>query len=98
MPRAIKLIVAVLSYGAQKYADHSWKNVTPMSRYDDARFRHMLDDCDDANSRDEESGLLHTAHEITNLLFLLQDKCSKLTKGQFSRLLQFNDPPQGHKQ
>ena len=96
LPRSLLMVAAVLSYGAQKYEAHSWKNVSS-ERYVDARFRHLLDrlageDCDD------ESGLLHEAHELTNSLFILEQKLESLDDETFRHLLKFNPPPQGHKE
>lgn len=96
MPRALYLVVAILSYGAQKYAAHSWKEVE-MWRYTDAKLRHMFDELVGFGDKDDESGLLHAAHEICNSLFLLEDKLDKLPAKQFKKLLKFNPPPQGHK-
>ena len=95
MPRAMLAVTAVLSYGAQKYAAHSWKGVD-MARYEDALIRHQL-----ARLRgevnDDESGLSHLAHQACNNLFLLEDYVAHLTPGQYRRALQFNPPPTGHK-
>ncbi|WP_206518518.1 dATP/dGTP diphosphohydrolase domain-containing protein [Mesorhizobium sp. M7A.F.Ca.CA.002.12.1.1] len=96
MPRALMLIVAVLSYGAQKYAAHSWKQVEEY-RYKDAKLRHMFDELAGLGVSDPESGLLHLAHEACNILFLLEMRLSKLSSDEFQALLKFNPPPLGHK-
>lgn len=96
MPRALYLVVAVLSYGAQKYEAHSWKDVE-MYRYKDAKLRHWLDELAGLGAFDAESGLVHAAHEICNALFLLEDKLSKLSPEAFAEALKFNPPPTGHK-
>ena len=96
LPRSLLMVAAVLSYGAQKYEAHSWKKVD-RSRYTDARFRHMLDSLAGLGTDDEESGLLHDAHELTNVMFCLEQKLDKLSPQEFKNLLKFNQPPQDHK-
>lgn len=97
MPRALMLVVAILSYGAQKYEAHSWKNVAQY-RYKDAKLRHMMDELAGLGEVDEESGLLHKAHEICNALFILQQDLDKLPADGFKELLKFNPPPTAHKE
>ncbi|WP_292363074.1 dATP/dGTP diphosphohydrolase domain-containing protein [Mesorhizobium sp.] len=96
MPRALLLIVAVLSYGAQKYEAHSWKRVEEY-RYKDAKLRHMFDELAGLGITDPESGLLHLAHEACNILFLLEMKLMKLPADEFQQLLRFKAPPLDHK-
>lgn len=96
LPRSLLMVAAVLSYGAQKYEAHSWKKVDS-NRYKDARFRHMLDSLAGFDECDDESGLLHDAHELTNVLFLLEQKLEALSPEEFKELLKFNPPPQDHK-
>lgn len=96
MPRALLLIIAVLTYGARKYSAHSWKQVQA-ERYRDAKLRHMLDELAGLGAVDAESGLLHAAHEISNSLFLLQQFLEPLSPEQFREFLVFNDPPTAHK-
>lgn len=98
MPRSLLLAIAVLSYGAQKYEAHSWKNVDT-ERYLDAKFRHLLNGLIGSNgwSVDDESGLLHDAHELVNTMFILEQKLEGLSEEGFRELLKFNPPPQGHK-
>lgn len=96
MPRALMLVTAVLSYGAQKYEAHSWRNVAP-GRYVDAKLRHMLDELAGLGSEDDESGLLHEAHELCNAMFLLEQRMSGMSKTKFKKFLEFNKPPQDHK-
>lgn len=96
MPRALLLVTAVLSYGAQKYEAHSWKRVSG-ERYKDAKLRHMLEEMADLSISDPESGLLHKAHEICNSLFILEQEVEDLSAEEFKKLLSFNPPPQDHK-
>lgn len=96
VPRALMMTSAVLSYGAQKYEAHSWKGVAA-ERYEDAFYRHLLDRLGGLGLTDDESGLLHRAHQVCNDLFLLELELQKLTPAKFKKLLRFNKPPQGHK-
>lgn len=96
MPRALLAVIAVLSYGEQKYEAHSWKKVLK-DRYEDAKFRHILDELAGFGEKDKESGLLHEAHAACNVLFTLEQRLSKLTEEEFIELMKFNKPPQDHK-
>lgn len=67
----LKAVVAVLSYGAQKYEAESWKNVPDAKRrYEDAFDRH-LNAWRSGEMHDDESGLHHLAHVACNCLFIL---------------------------
>lgn len=96
MPRSLLMIAAVLTYGAQKYEAHSWKKVAG-ERYVDAKFRHLLEPLAGLGESDEESGILHEAHELCNQMFILEQKLERLSPEEFRELLKFNKPPQGHK-
>jgi len=91
MPNALNHVAGVLSYGAQKYRPHGWKEVDP-ERYVDAAFRHDLKDAM-GELYDDESGLLHLAHRACNSLFLLEMKLKELGYPD----PQWNPPPQDHK-
>lgn len=95
MPRALKLAMAVLSYGAQKYEAHSWRNVD-INRYKDAKARHMIDG--ELEYVDEESGLWHKAHELVNLMFIIELGVEHLDDEEFKELLKYNKPPMKHKE
>ena len=72
MPRALEEVGRVLTFGAQKYAAHSWKHVEDnQNRYWAAKVRHELARAK-GEERDPETGLLHLAHEACNTLFLLE--------------------------
>lgn len=94
MPRALKLAVAVLTYGAQKYEAHSWRGVN-IDRYKDAKARHMIDG--EIEFSDEESGLWHKAHELVDLMFVMELEMRDMSDGDFYEYLRFNNPPQEHK-
>lgn len=71
-PRALLAVAEVLTFGANKYADHSWQHVENADkRYWAARSRHELHRAA-GESHDAESGLLHLAHEACNSLFILE--------------------------
>ena len=72
--RALQGIVAVLTFGAAKYEDHSWQNVEDgIDRYWSAMERHMNEIAlHGPEARDEESGLLHIDHVNTNGVFLAE--------------------------
>jgi hypothetical protein len=64
-------VVRVLTFGAKKYADNNWQNVTPFrERYFSAAMRHIA-----AYKRgewlDTDSNLPHLAHAICDLIFLM---------------------------
>lgn len=74
MPRALMRVAEVLTFGAEKYEAHSWRNVeNGEERYDDAKLRHMFKDAM-GEVADSESTIEHLAHECCNLLFLLEKK------------------------
>ncbi|WP_050483252.1 dATP/dGTP diphosphohydrolase domain-containing protein [Bordetella bronchiseptica] len=74
MMRALAGIVDVLTFGAQKYDDHSWRHVpNGIERYWSAMERHMNEVAlHGPHARDGESGLLHIDHINTNGLFLAE--------------------------
>ena len=109
--RALRLVQATLEYGALKYEAHSWREVPDgMKRYNRAGRRHrqerdlvaqpeqefyaVLEACD------EESGLPHIAHEIFNLLCMIeldfQDHPEPVRLME-KFLKNMKQPPTGHK-
>lgn len=70
--RALEGVAAVLTFGARKYAAHSWREVEDArDRYWSAMERHLNEmGKHGADSRDAESGMLHIDHVATNVLFL----------------------------
>lgn len=72
MPLALQAVVATLTFGATKYAAHSWQTVpNALERYQDASYRHDGARCG-GETHDPETGLPHRAHHIINELFLLE--------------------------
>jgi hypothetical protein len=64
-------VVAVLTFGAAKYAPNNWQHVDePRGRYYAAALRHLAAWVD-GERFDPESGLPHLAHACCCLLFLL---------------------------
>lgn len=93
--RALLMVNRVLDYGAEKYARGSWRLVE-MERYDSAARRHRISR-DLGETHDAESGLLHLAHEATNILFQLQTALADMPLPEFKAALQYNKPPRSHR-
>jgi len=68
-PSATLALAEVLTYGAKKYKPNNWQNVEDTSRYVDALYRH-LEAWRGGEKIDDESGLSHLAHAMTNIAFL----------------------------
>lgn len=68
--KAIAGVIDVLTFGAKKYAAHSWRQVeNNKERYRDAMYRHLAA-IESGETHDPESGLPHWDHVATNVLFL----------------------------
>lgn len=66
----IEGIVDVLTFGANKYADNSWQNVdNGIERYYAALMRHIIA-WRKGEKKDDESGIDHLYHALTNLVFI----------------------------
>jgi hypothetical protein len=65
----VDLIVGVLTFGAQKYDDHNWRDVGK-EYYIDAGGRHVSKWMQ-GERNDKDSGIHHLAHAITNYMFVL---------------------------
>ena len=71
-PEALADVVAVLTYGANKYAPENWRKVeNAHSRYFDAAQRHLWA-YQRGEDADPESGFPHLAHAACCLLFMLE--------------------------
>jgi Domain of unknown function (DUF5664) len=79
---ALQGVVAVLTFGAKKYAADSWQGVeNAEERYRDALYRHLASiEQYGLLSVDDESGLLHIYHVATNALFLSHFATKRATK------------------
>jgi hypothetical protein len=72
MSEVLTGMMEVLSFGARKYKEGSWKDVPDAAiRYEDAFFRHYLEMKKDPNATDPESHLPHGYHAIVNLMFMM---------------------------
>lgn len=72
-PLALRELLGVCTFGAEKYSRSSWRKVDDRTtRYNDARARHFISS--HTEDLDEESGFHHLAHEAWNCLALLQLK------------------------
>ena len=70
-PSMMNGIAGVLTFGADKYEAHNWKNVDDPERYVGALFRH-IEAWRAGETFDPDSGLPHLAHASTNLAFLIE--------------------------
>jgi len=69
--KSMTAVVKVLSFGATKYSDNSWKKVNNFDeRYYASLMRHLAA-WRRGEKIDEESGLPHLAHAATCCFFLL---------------------------
>jgi hypothetical protein len=70
-PNALKSIVEILTFGAEKYEPNNWKRVPDAQRrYFDAAMRHLWA-WKDGEQNDPESGKNHLAHAGACILFML---------------------------
>ena len=88
----LQSVLAVLSYGAEKYEPTGWKTVEPV-RYEAAILRH-INSWLSGESFDRETGLHHLSHVVTNALFLLWFEMQGKHLSDFTT---YNKPPQDHK-
>lgn len=66
--KALKQVIEVGTFGANKYSDDGWKTVpNAKARYRDALYRHLMED-----GNDPESNLSHLAHAAWNILALME--------------------------
>lgn len=68
---ALNQTAAVLAFGAQKYAEHNWRNGFAWSRPLAAAMRHITA-FNAGEDKDPESGLSHLAHAACCIMFLLE--------------------------
>lgn len=70
-PSAVKAMAEVLTFGARKYKPNNWKECQEPERYLAALYRHLeLWRAGEVN--DQDSGMHHLAHAMTNLAFVLE--------------------------
>ena len=71
-PGIIEAVGEVRTFGTEKYgAPDNWKTVKP-ELYVDALMRHLVRYLRDPKAVDEESGLSHLWHLVTNAAFLIE--------------------------
>lgn len=71
-PNALEAVASVLTFGAEKYAAHSWQTVPEgEERYKSALLRHLTA-VGKGEELDSESNLHHLAHAACNALFILE--------------------------
>lgn len=71
-PNALEQVSQILTFGAQKYAAHSWQTVPQgEDRYLAALLRHLTAH-GKGEVNDPESGMRHLAHAACNALFILE--------------------------
>lgn len=77
---ALLMVAMVLTFGAKKYAAHSWRTVpNALERYSDALLRHW-ERMQAGEWLDPESGLPHWAHIACNALFCCALACAERAK------------------
>lgn len=70
-------IAEVLTFGANKYADHNWRKGFKWSRLLGAAMRHLFSFLR-GEDKDPETGLSHLAHLGCCVMFLLEHEQNKL--------------------
>lgn len=68
---AMNQTAAVLAFGAEKYAEHNWRQGFTWSRPLSAAMRHITA-FNAGEDKDPESGLSHLAHAACCIMFLLE--------------------------
>ena len=70
-PEALTQLARVLTHGAAKYGDNTWRSGLAWSRCYAAAQRHLLAWWS-GETTDADSGLPHLAHALCNLMFLVE--------------------------
>ena len=68
---SMKLLAQILTFGADKYGADNWRECKDTSRYVAAAMRHF-EAFRGGEIYDQESGLPHLSHCMTNLVFLIE--------------------------
>lgn len=76
---ALEQIVAVITYGAEKYAPENWKEEVEPARWMAAAYRHLTA-VSMGEDMDDDTGLPHLAHAACCILFMLWQLGDKLPK------------------
>jgi hypothetical protein len=75
----IEEAVKILTFGAEKYGIDNWKKLNSdrdIDRIYSAMMRHIVSH-KNGDKFDDESGMLHLSHAITNMIFLLYNELNK---------------------
>lgn len=73
----IEALANVRQFGVDKHGNkEDWRTTNSILHYD-ACLRHIYAALDN-EELDKESGLLHLAHAACNLMFLIEEKCTKM--------------------
>lgn len=87
---AMNQTAAVLAFGAEKYAEHNWREGFAWSRPLSAAMRHITA-FNAGEDKDPESGLSHLAHAACCIMFLLEfEKTHKHLDDRFKPRLPAN--------
>lgn len=70
-PSTLKELAKTLTYGSIKYEPDNWRKCKDKNVYIAALYRH-LEQWRSGEKKDEESGLSHLSHAITNIAFLIE--------------------------
>jgi len=76
---AVRQVVAVLKFGAQKYAPRNWEQGMDWDRPFSAAMRHLTA-WYEGEDKDPETGLSHIAHALCCLLFLMSYQLRSIGK------------------
>ena len=83
---AIEAIGIVMTHGAEKYGEASYRQVEP-KRYRDALMRHICKWLKDPHGLDEDSRLPHLWHIITNAAFLCELDIPKINGSNLRKII-----------
>lgn len=78
-PEVLEELAKVFTFGANKYSSENWKLCDDDDRYIGALFRH-LQAHRQGELFDEESGMLHLSHLLTNAAFLVYSAKQEIKK------------------
>ncbi len=76
-PFFLEQLALTLTFGAQKYGTHNWRQGIEMDRLLDAALRH-INSFNDGHDLDEESGHPHLAHAAACLMMAMAFTNTKL--------------------
>lgn len=86
-PELIEAVGAVMTHGAEKYGEGSYRKVEP-KRYRAALMRHICKWLKNPYGKDEDSGLPHLWHIACNVAFLIELDKEDETNSYLSKAIQ----------